>query len=66
MKSILIVDDEDNIRLSLEGILEDEGFRTSFAATGEECLDIIQADDPDLVLLDIWMPGIDGMETLKK
>ena len=66
MKSILIVDDEDSIRLSLEGILEDEGFRTSFAATGEECLSIIQAEDPDLVLLDIWMPGIDGLETLKK
>ncbi|SEA57661.1 two component, sigma54 specific, transcriptional regulator, Fis family [Desulfuromusa kysingii] len=66
MKSILIVDDEDNIRLSLEGILEDEGFRTSFAATGEACLKIIQSEDPDLVLLDIWMPGIDGMETLKR
>lgn len=66
MKSILIVDDEDSIRLSLEGILEDEGFRTSFAATGEECLNIIQSEDPDLVLLDIWMPGIDGLETLKK
>ena len=66
MKSILIVDDEDSIRLSLEGILEDEGFRTSFAATGEECLNIIQAEDPDLVLLDIWMPGIDGLDTLKK
>ncbi len=66
MKSILVVDDENSIRLSLEGILEDEGFRTSFAATGEECLSIIQTEDPDLVLLDIWMPGIDGLETLKK
>ncbi|MCK5914006.1 MAG: sigma-54-dependent Fis family transcriptional regulator [Desulfuromusa sp.] len=66
MKTILIVDDEDSIRQSLEGILEDEGFRTSFAATGEECLSSIQTDDPDLILLDIWMPGIDGLETLKK
>jgi len=66
MKSILIVDDEDSIRLSLEGILEDEGFKTAFAATGEECLQIIQGEDPDLVLLDIWMPGIDGLETIKK
>ena len=66
MKHILIVDDEDSIRQSLEGILEDEGFRTSFAATGEECLNLIQIEDPDLILLDIWMPGIDGLETLKK
>ena len=65
MKHVLIVDDEASIRQSLEGILEDEGFRTSFATTGEECLDIIQAEDPDLVLLDIWMPGIDGLQTLK-
>ena len=66
MKSILIVDDEISIRQSLEGILEDEGFETLFAATGEECLTLLQSEDPDLVLLDIWMPGIDGLETLKK
>ncbi len=66
MKNILIVDDEDSIRQSLEGILNDEGFRTAFAATGEECLDKIQTEDPDVVLLDIWMPGIDGLETLKR
>jgi len=66
MKSILIVDDEISICQSLEGILEDEGFRTSFAATGEECLTLIQSEDPDLILLDIWMPGIDGLQTLKK
>ena len=66
MKNILIVDDENSIRQSLEGILEDEGFRTSFAATGEECLTLVQTADPDLILLDIWMPGIDGLETLKK
>ncbi len=66
MKHILIVDDEASIRQSLEGILQDEGFRTSFAATGEDCLNNIQEEDPDLVLLDIWMPGIDGLETLKR
>ncbi|MCK4690493.1 MAG: sigma-54-dependent Fis family transcriptional regulator, partial [Desulfuromonadales bacterium] len=66
MKNILIVDDEKSIRQSLEGILKDEGFQTSFAATGEEALSNIQREDPDLVLLDIWMPGIDGLETLKK
>ena len=66
MKSILIVDDEISIRQSLEGILQDEGFETLFAATGEECLTLLQTEDPDLILLDIWMPGIDGLETLKK
>jgi two-component system nitrogen regulation response regulator NtrX len=66
MKSILVVDDEVSIRQSLEGILEDEGFQTFFAATGEECLALLQSEDPDLILLDIWMPGIDGLETLKK
>lgn len=66
MKSILIVDDETSIRQSLEGILVDEGFHTAFAATGEEAINTIQEEDPDLVLLDIWMPGIDGLETLKR
>ncbi|MFO7576774.1 MAG: sigma-54 dependent transcriptional regulator [Pelovirga sp.] len=66
MKHILIVDDEESIRQSLEGILSDEGFKTTFAATGEDCLKMINSEDPDLILLDIWMPGIDGLETLKR
>ncbi|HEY5675023.1 MAG TPA: sigma-54 dependent transcriptional regulator [Malonomonas sp.] len=66
MENILIVDDEQSIRESLEGILEDEGFRTSVAASGEEALTAILSENPDLVLLDIWMPGIDGIETLKR
>ncbi len=66
MKTILIVDDEESIRLSLEGVLEDEGFRPVFAATGEGCLNMIREENPDLVLLDIWMPGIDGLETLQR
>jgi|SRR6056297_281401 len=66
MKHILIVDDEESIRQSLEGILKDEGFKTTFAANGGECLQMMNAEDPDLILLDIWMPGIDGLETLKK
>ncbi len=66
MKHILVVDDEESIRQSLEGILKDEGFKTTFAGNGEECLQMITTEDPDLVLLDIWMPGIDGLETLKR
>ena len=66
MKYILIVDDEKSICQSLDGILTDEGFQTAFAETGEQCLEILEEVNPDLVLLDIWMPGIDGLETLKK
>jgi len=66
MKSILIVDDETSIRESLKGILQDEGFRTLFARNGEEGLALVRDESPDLVLLDIWMPGIDGLETLRR
>ncbi|MBW2192941.1 MAG: sigma-54-dependent Fis family transcriptional regulator [Deltaproteobacteria bacterium] len=64
--SILIVDDELSILKSLKGILSDEGFEVITAANGYEALKIIDGESPDLVLLDIWMPGIDGMETLKE
>jgi two-component system nitrogen regulation response regulator NtrX len=66
MKSILVVDDEQSIRESLMGILQDEGFRTLFAKNGEEGLALLREESPDLVLLDIWMPGIDGIETLRR
>jgi two-component system nitrogen regulation response regulator NtrX len=64
--SILIVDDEPSIVQSLEGLLTDEGFDTLRASNGYEALKIIEAESPDLVLLDIWMPGIDGIATLKE
>lgn len=64
--SILIVDDEPSIRQSLSGLLTDEGFIISTAANGYEAMKRIDTDTPDLVLLDIWMPGIDGLETLKE
>ena len=64
--SILIVDDEPSILQSLSGLLTDEGFEVITANNGYEALKIIDAETPDLVLLDIWMPGIDGMETLKE
>ncbi|NLV25282.1 MAG: sigma-54-dependent Fis family transcriptional regulator [Deltaproteobacteria bacterium] len=66
MKTILIVDDEESIRLTLAGILEDENFRTLAAKNGEECLAMLKEETPDLILLDIWMTGIDGIETLKQ
>jgi len=62
---ILIVDDEENILSSLEGILADEGFSILKARDGAEALKIIKSGHPDLVLLDIWIPGLDGIQTLK-
>jgi two-component system nitrogen regulation response regulator NtrX len=64
--SVLIVDDEPSILQSLSGLLSDEGFEVTTAANGYEALKIIDTESPDLVLLDIWMPGIDGIETLKE
>lgn len=64
--SILIVDDEPSILQSLSGLLADEGFDVITASNGYEALKTIDTESPDLVLLDIWMPGIDGIETLKE
>ena len=64
--AVLIVDDEITIIESLEGILSDDGFEVMHAFNGYEALKKIEADSPDIVLLDIWMPGIDGIETLKE
>lgn len=63
---ILIVDDEDSIRRSLTGVLEDEGFSVCVAADGESALALLRQQAVSLVLLDIWMPGMDGIETLKR
>ena len=63
---ILIVDDEPGIRQSLRGILEDESYQVSTADTGEACLTQLQAASHDLVFLDIWLPGLDGLETLSR
>ena len=62
---ILIVDDEKNIVSSLISILSDEGYEVSLAGDGGEALELIQKDPPDLVILDIWLPGMDGIEVLK-
>jgi two-component system, NtrC family, nitrogen regulation response regulator NtrX len=65
-RTILVVDDEASILQSVEGILADEGFEVVSAADGKEALDKVEETLPDLVLLDIWMPGMDGIETLVK
>jgi len=65
-KLILVVDDEESIRISLGGILEDEGYQVLPAENGADALDLIREEVPDLVLLDIWMPGMDGIQTLEQ
>ncbi len=66
LPTVLIVDDESSIRKSLSGILEDEGFNVISASNGYEALKLIESEAPDVVLLDIWMQGMDGIETLKE
>jgi len=61
-KTILVVDDEESICQSLKGILVDEGYEIFIAKSGEESLKIIEEELPDLVLLDICMPDMDGYE----
>jgi two-component system nitrogen regulation response regulator NtrX len=63
---ILIVDDEPAILNALTGILEDEGYDVLAAKSGPEALKLIKAEPPDLVFLDIWMPEMDGIETLRR
>jgi len=64
--TVLIVDDEPSIIQSLRGILADEGFEVMTADGGLKALDIIKETIPEIILLDIWMPDIDGIETLKR
>jgi len=64
--TILVVDDEEDILESLRGIFSDEGYEVVTAAGGGEAIARIEAVIPDLVLLDIWMPDMDGIETLRR
>ena len=65
-QKILIVDDEVSILQSLSGILEDEGYELILAGSGEEGLERTKKDQPDLIILDIWMPGTDGITVLEE
>jgi len=64
-KKVLVVDDEERVVQSIAGVLEDEGFQVASAKSGKEAIEIFQQEKPDLALVDIWMPGMDGMEVLK-
>jgi len=65
-RRILVVDDEPEIRRSLSGVLEDEGYAVASVESGESCLAALPGAGFELVLLDIWLPGIDGMEVLAR
>src|ERR687890_70528 len=64
--SVLIVDDERGIRETLRAVLEDEGFECDTVASGEDCLRVLEGRAYGCVLLDVWLPGIDGLETLSR
>lgn len=63
---ILIVDDEPGIRESLAGVLEDEGYASDSVASGEEALETLARNNYDAILLDVWLPGMDGLATLAR
>jgi two-component system nitrogen regulation response regulator NtrX len=65
-ESILVVDDEPAILDSLSKILEDEGYEVTLAKSGAEALKVLSGDPHDLIMLDIWMPEMDGLDTLKR
>ncbi|HEX9699205.1 MAG TPA: sigma-54 dependent transcriptional regulator [Acidobacteriota bacterium] len=64
--TILVVDDERNVRTTLKSVLEDEGYEVKMVSSGEEAIRATRRSCPDLVLLDIWLPGMDGLEVLEK
>ncbi len=65
MKTILIVDDEENIRALYKEELADEGYDVLLASNGYEALEVLDAHQPDAIILDIKMPGMDGVNLLK-
>ncbi|MES1254410.1 MAG: sigma-54 dependent transcriptional regulator [Acidobacteriota bacterium] len=64
--TILIVDDEPGVRTALSGVLRDEGYVVDAVATGEACLDRVARSAVDLIVLDVWLPGMDGLATLAR
>jgi two-component system nitrogen regulation response regulator NtrX len=66
MTRILIVDDEAGVRSALTGVLTDEGYAVESVASGEACLEIVQRQAFDLIVLDVWLPGLDGLATLER
>lgn len=66
MSKILVVDDEKGIQRALKGVLEDEGFNVETVDSGEDCLKLLEQENFSCILLDVWLPGIDGIETFQR
>jgi two-component system, NtrC family, nitrogen regulation response regulator NtrX len=64
--TILIVDDEPGVRTALTGVLRDEGYEVEAVSSGEACLDRVTRGAVDLIVLDVWLPGMDGLDTLAR
>ena len=64
--TVLVVDDEERIRSSLRGILSDEGFRVLDTGDAPGVMELIARENPAVVLLDVWMPDLDGIELLRR
>ncbi len=64
--AILVVDDEKGVQSALQGILRDEGFDAFAVSSGEECLSLLTRRDFSVVLLDVWLPGMDGLKVLEQ
>lgn len=65
-RKVLVVDDEESLRELVSAILEPEGFEVALASDGKECLEKLKDYEPDLILLDMMMPGMSGRETCEK
>src|SRR6187402_730395 len=66
MPTVLIVDDEPGVRSALQGVLRDEGYQVDAVESGEACLERLARQPYDVVVLDVWLPGMDGLVTLTR
>jgi CheY-like chemotaxis protein len=66
VKKILVVDDEEDIVYLLKALFSRNGYSVTGASSGEECLELLESENPDLIFMDIMMPGLDGWETARK
>jgi UDP-3-O-[3-hydroxymyristoyl] N-acetylglucosamine deacetylase len=66
MQKVLIIDDEKNIQVSLASVIKDEGYNVFFSTSGEEGVEKFKNIRPDITFVDIWLPGIDGLETMRR
>ncbi|UCD78079.1 MAG: response regulator, partial [Desulfobacterales bacterium] len=65
MSTILIIDDDDQLRKSFHKLLSEEGYRAQSAASGEAGLELIEKQVPDLVIVDVRLPGMNGLKTFE-